>query len=81
MNNVECPKCSGDGIERCSNPDHGLLDALSFRGADECRCPCCGWDKHHRIKLRSGEWEKCELCEGTGKTSKEKALQFEIEQA
>lgn len=52
-----CQACGGDGIETCDNPDHGLLDAMSFRGANESRCPCCGHDKQY--KIRGSECPDC----------------------
>lgn len=55
-----CSSCGGDGIQRCSNPDHGLIDAL---GGDTGRlgCPLCGHDPQYRIK-----GESCETCSGGG---------------
>lgn len=69
---VKCSHCFGDGIERCDNQDHHLLDALSFRSADESRCPCCGHDEKFRMRTWNGkqnkyEWNKCPECEGSGK--------------
>ena len=62
-----CKTCGGDGIERCDNPDHGLLDALSFRGANESACPCCGHDEQYRMKHwdkteKKFVWNKCPDC-------------------
>lgn len=48
-----CPTCEGDGIERCTNPDHGFGRRLG--------CPCCGHDEKHRIMGC-----KCPDCNGTG---------------
>lgn len=67
-----CIHCWGDGIERCDNPDHGLLSALSFRGANESACPCCGQDEQWRMrKWKNGkyEWNECPECNGTGKAT------------
>lgn len=62
-----CKSCGGDGIERCDNPDHGLLGAISFRGADESQCPCCGHDEKYRMKhwdadVKAYVWNKCPDC-------------------
>ena len=70
--NVICPDCLGDGKETCHNPDHELLSALSFRGANESRCPCCGHDKNYKMKkFINGKWQykKCCICNGTGKVT------------
>lgn len=69
----ECKWCGGDGIERCDNPDHGLLSAISFRGANESACPCCGHDDQYRMgrHKRNGNgllrwvWNKCPYCQPT----------------
>jgi predicted RNA-binding Zn-ribbon protein involved in translation (DUF1610 family) len=64
---AECKSCGGDGIERCDNPDHGLLNAISFRGANESACPCCGHDEFYRMKHwdhadKKYVWNKCPDC-------------------
>jgi ssDNA-binding Zn-finger/Zn-ribbon topoisomerase 1 len=56
-----CPTCEGDGIERCTNPDHGFIQALSFTDMGRIGCPCCGHDEKHRIIGC-----KCPDCNGTG---------------
>ena len=56
-----CPTCEGDGIERCTNPDHGFIQALSFTDIGRLGCPCCGHDEKHRIMGC-----KCPDCNGTG---------------
>ena len=56
----KCKDCNGTGKEICNNPDHTLLNALSFQGANESACPCCGHDDLHRTKY------DCEKCKGTG---------------
>jgi len=59
---IECETCSGDGISRCSNPDHGGIHGGLY-GDDNARigCPVCGHDELHRVHN-----EKCEDCNGTG---------------
>lgn len=37
-----CPGCGGDGKETCTNPDHGLISALSWHDIGRIGCPCCG---------------------------------------
>lgn len=71
---MECEACSGDGIERCDNPDHGILNMIRFRGASETACPCCGHDEQYRMgsyKRVEGMlkliWNNCPECSGTGK--------------
>jgi len=62
-NTQVCPLCHGDGLERCDNPDHGLLEALTgTKSSDIGRigCPGCGHDPQHRTK------DKCPACAGTG---------------
>lgn len=44
-----CKSCKGDKIERCDNPDHGFLNVINFRGANESACPCCGHDEQYRM--------------------------------
>jgi len=56
-----CPTCEGDGIERCTNPDHGFIQALSSTDTGRIGCPCCGHDEKHRIMGC-----KCPDCNGTG---------------
>lgn len=56
-----CPDCHGDGIERCNNPDHGLIDALFFHDVGRLGCPVCGHDEEHRV-----QGSKCPTCDGTG---------------
>lgn len=56
-----CPTCGGDGIERCTNPDHGFISELSFTDIGRLGCPCCGHDPEHRIM-----GSKCPDCNGTG---------------
>ena len=65
MKNVICPACGGDGKETCSNPDHGFLTGISFLGANESNCPCCGHDPKHKIPNGGS----CEPCNGTGRLS------------
>lgn len=62
-----CTSCGGDGIERCDNPDHGLLNSLSFRGANESACPCCIHDEQYRMRhwdksTNKYVWNKCPDC-------------------
>ena len=56
-----CPTCEGDGIERCDNPDHGFIQAMSVNDMGRIGCPCCGHDEKHRIM-----GSKCPDCNGTG---------------
>ena len=78
MNKIEleplylCPLCSGDGKETCSNPDHGFLSMISFRGANESACPCCGHDENHKIQNGG----ICEVCKGCGMITKLEFDQF-----
>jgi len=65
-----CPMCSGDGINRCTNPDHGFIQAMPG-DVGRLGCPCCGHDPLHRVK-----GEKCEVCNGTGIANEKDALQF-----
>ncbi len=62
---VECPLCGGDGKETCDNPDHGLIDALSFHDVGRIGCPVCGHDERHKVKNGGS----CELCGGAGKVT------------
>ena len=59
----KCATCGGDGIERCTNPDHGFIYALVFTDMGRIGCPLCGHDEKHRIPN-----SKCPDCGGTGKT-------------
>ena len=58
----ECIDCGGDGIETCTNPDHGFIDS-GCAGSDASRigCPCCGHHPEYKIV-----GSKCETCDGTG---------------
>lgn len=58
-----CFVCGGDGLETCTNPDHGFINALSFHDVGRIGCPVCGHDPNHKIK-NGGE---CECCNGSGK--------------
>ncbi|MEA1848975.1 hypothetical protein U9K52_08645 [Chryseobacterium sp. MHB01] len=63
--NISCFLCGGDGKETCTNPDHGFIgfgSPISFLGANESRCPCCGFDPNH--KMPNGL--ECDCCEGKG---------------
>jgi hypothetical protein len=67
-----CPACGGDGIERCNNPDHGLINSLSFHDVGRIGCPCCGHDPYYRIgKHIDGRkvFNYCPECEGSGKVT------------
>ena len=55
-----CPFCGGDGIARCSNPDHGFINLMGGE-MERLGCPVCGHDEEHKIKGK-----KCENCNGTG---------------
>lgn len=58
-----CPDCGGDGIETCTNPDHGFIDGV---GGETYRlgCPLCGHSDKHKIK-----GSQCPSCNGTGITN------------
>lgn len=69
-----CSSCGGDGIERCDNPDHGFIHALSFHDIGRSGCPCCGHDEKFRMKhwnheYKFYEWNKCPECDGTGRSN------------
>lgn len=67
---VKCFVCAGDGKETCTNPDHGFLAAISFKGANESACPCCGHNENHKMFYWEGGQRKqrdCEACNGKGK--------------
>ena len=69
-----CPICSGDKIERCDNPDHGFIAALSFHDIGRVGCPVCGTDPLHRVRhWRDGQWHwlRCEHCDNDGMVSDE----------
>lgn len=57
---MECQACNGDGIERCTNSDHGFIRAMSG-DISRLGCPCCGHDDEHRIT-----GSPCPNCNGTG---------------
>lgn len=54
-----CQACGGDGIETCTNPDHGFIDAVGGE-VGRLGCPVCG--HHPRYKTRY----PCPECNGTG---------------
>ena len=65
----ECKSCCGDGVERCDNPDHGFIGAMSFHDIGRIGCPCCGHNPDYKMKSwKDGKWEwnKCPECNGTG---------------
>ena len=64
-----CPECGGDGKDTCNNPDHGLIRILSFTDEGRLGCPCCG--HHPQFKMPKGG--DCDICEGKGKVTIEKA--------
>jgi hypothetical protein len=75
-----CPVCNGDTIERCNNPDHGFISALSFHDIGRLGCPCCGHDQQHRMRkwnsaTNSYEWLRCEFCDEDGNLKPEMAEQ------
>jgi len=57
-----CPDCGGDGIETCTNPDHGLICALSSHDIGRIGCPLCGHRDDHKII-----GSECPACNGSGK--------------
>jgi len=67
-----CPECGGDGKETCTNPDHGLISALSWHDIGRIGCPCCGHDPDHKVP-NGGE---CEACGGTGKMTMKDAEEY-----
>ena len=60
----ECETCEGDGISRCTNPDHRMIDS-GILGIEQNRlgCPVCGHEPEYKIK-----GESCNDCNGTGST-------------
>lgn len=82
---VICPECGGDGMETCTNPDHGFLSAMgSVQSSDVGRlgCPACGHDP--KRKVRNGG--PCFQCHGSGIMSRESAevyckdMEFDLEE-
>lgn len=75
-----CPDCGGDGKEICHNPDHGFLaGVMSFMGANESACPCCGHDENHKMKkFVNGRYvyNTCDTCDGVGKVDKNDYYDF-----
>ena len=69
---VECPECRGDGKETCTNPDHGLIGALSFRDEGRNGCPVCGHDP--KCKVPNGG--DCEICSGSGMVTESKCEEY-----
>jgi RecJ-like exonuclease len=59
-----CPECGGDGVETCTNPDHGFIEGV---GGELSRlgCPVCGHDPDFKV-----QGSTCPACKGTGKVSK-----------
>lgn len=75
---IECPVCSGDGKETCSNPDHGFIEnVLWFHEVGRLGCPVCGHDPKHKVK-NGGD---CEACNGVGKVTEEVYQKIEKEYA
>jgi len=68
----ECPDCRGDGKLTCHNPDHGLIDALSFHDIGRIGCPGCGHEENR--KVRNGG--PCDTCNGKGKVIKDIAEKY-----
>ena len=62
MEQTECEKCNGTGMEICDNPDHSFIDALGTAIGHANGCPCCGHDDLHRIPKT-----KCDKCNGKGR--------------
>lgn len=63
-----CPSCGGDGIETCHNPDHGLINALSFHDTGRFGCPVCGHHPKHKVKYK-GAYGQCKYCSGVGRVT------------
>ena len=57
---ITCPDCGGDGIETCTNPDHGFIGAMGGE-IGRLGCPVCGHDPDHKVR-----GEKCGTCDGDG---------------
>lgn len=72
MKLVNCPCCNGDGKETCHNPDHGFIGAMGWHEIGRLGCPVCGHDPDNKVPNGGA----CELCEGAGEASEEKARQF-----
>lgn len=68
--NFICPSCDGDGVATCNNPDHGFINAVGGE-LGRLGCPCCGHDPNFKIK-----GEKCDLCNGEGRVSRNVADKF-----
>lgn len=64
-----CPVCGGDGKETCTNPDHGIISALSFIEIGRLGCPCCGHNPLHKVP----NGDNCEACCGFGAVSVDRA--------
>jgi len=66
----KCDSCNGDGIERCDNPDHGIVHFAGSHAGHHRGCPCCGNDEKHRMRSwKNGKWEwnVCPDCHGEKK--------------
>ena len=63
-----CESCGGDGVDTCSNPDHGFIEAVPG-DIGRLGCPVCrSWVAHknptlekcdHCKKKRKEVWRKC----------------------
>lgn len=61
-----CEACWWDWIEKCNNPDHGLIDGV-IRGLWNAHgCPVCGFDDKCRVPSRDWWWLQCETCKWSG---------------
>lgn len=67
-----CPECCGDGKETCTNPEHGLIQALTFHDIGRIGCPCCGHDEFHKVENGGS----CEICSGSGKVTDHEFEQY-----
>ncbi len=67
-----CPECCGDGKETCTNPDHGLIQALTFHDVGRIGCPCCGHDEFHKVK----DGNECDICNGNGQVTNHEFAQY-----
>jgi len=56
----ECETCEGDGVSRCTNPDHGFIEGFGGE-VGRLGCPVCGHDPDHKVK-----GESCDDCNGNG---------------
>lgn len=64
-----CPECGGDGVETCTNPDHGFINGVGGE-IGRLGCPGCirGNPKH--------PGQPCLECDGAGVVTFEAAKDY-----